>query len=517
MKTNPSNVNFKQRFNSSRRWLLAALLATLATHNSIRAELIPSFSPPVDPVNYPIVGNTWTSDVDSAHYQPDYPAYPVSYDLKGRPYIRQGTVVWTINDVNTAWEARDAGPAIHAAYPNWDGSLKTGAYADERVLFDASGNAYTYLDTAYKNSNTAANSLKGKCLLLFSTDKCKTWQRYQVATSYSSLWQTQDQNSNYNLPPGLLLWNNDTANVNNCNFQILNIVKNANNTLTLNKISVPPTAGCFGPILHSGGNQLASRGNNYFLVWGSQIGATLPKTHSFQNTAGTPCYATTVDRTTGANTGATFLGYAGTTLDGHNIPAVTSTSNGKVHALVCGHNDRHIYHLTSTAADSTSSFGTAISFADQPGGKTYVSLICGRSDVLHTTFRYYVDSDRPNLGCCRNNTIAGTGWTAPAKLAVPDLTNYQVWLSKLTFCKANNSVTLAFQHSPNGMNLAEYNTYINTWPGDNVQAEAAPPNSTSYVFYNNVKPHWPALLFTTDAGNSWHIPSTSFFISNILP
>jgi BNR repeat-containing family member len=510
--THPNHATIMP-YPKSFRLLLGLPLALAPLH----AETIPANRPPASPVVYnyntsPAPGKFY-SDVEPAKYQPDYQPGVTSFDLKGRPYLRKGTRIQTINDAKTGWEIRDAYSAIKNAYPNWNGSLKTGAYADERVLFDSAGHAYTYMDTQYKNSTINTN------LLLFSTDGCRTWKIYPLAQSYTSLWQIQDATTNYNLPPALLLHYDGGAVAANSHMKILSLAKTGSGTaaaLTLSLINLSSvTAGTFGPVLHSGGSQLCSSGNNYYLAWGSRIAGTQPAV-SPQVATGTATYITTINRSNGTNTGATFLGYSGDTIDGHNIPALTTTSNGRIHVVVCGHNDRRMYLKTSASANSTASFAAPEYFATEAGGKTYASVVCSRYDVLQCAFRYKQDAVGYFLGHCAKNTATGAAWTPISKLVSGGNVTYDVWRNQISFNKSGNAICLSFSYSPNYLNLGQYNAYLNTWPGDNLQAEG-PPASGATKNYSNIKDHWPALLTSNNGGGVWNVPSTANFISAMQP
>jgi hypothetical protein len=497
-------------------------IAMLSLAALAQAEIIPTLRPPGDPVNYWFQFTNpayFRSDAQPSAYAPDYQPGVTTFDLKGRPFMRRGTKFYSVNASNNGWEQRsNVYNQIKAAYPNWPGSLKTGAYADERVLFDSAGHAYTYLDTAYKNTAADGSGLRGTNLLLFSTDGCRTWKLSTVGATYTSQWQTQDQNTNYSLPPGLVLHYADSNNVNNNKLKILNITKGgsgSSTTISYNIIDVAVTAAAFGPVLHSGGNLLNSNGGNYHLVWSSQVSGPQAAT-SPQVTTGTRCFATTVNRANGANTGATFLGYAGNTIDGHNYASVTTTSDGKVWTVFTGHQDRRIFSRVSTAAGSTTSWGAPEIFATEPGGKTYLSLICGRYDRLSVAFRFLKDNSYSRIGFCSRDTAAGSAWTGISTLVAADKAHYEAFGNQLTFAKSRNLMCLSFDNAPNIFTLGEYNAWVNTFPSDNIQAEGPPPaNSTKR--YNNAQRHWPAMIVSDNGGSIWDMPNNNRFFSNITP
>jgi autotransporter-associated beta strand protein len=503
-------------------------------------ETIPSQSAPSNPFRY-YVGQDpngiwkWTSDFDN--YQPYYPPGPVEFDEKGRPCIRHGTLIYTITDNNTGWETRDAAPAILAAYPNWNGSLLGDPYGDERVLFDAAGNAYTFMNTAYYNVNAAPNSLNGVALFLFSTDHCRTWKIYPVTAPSTgaafSLWEARDANSNRQLPPAMGFWSNNY-------WQIVNLTKHGvgtNTTLTITNYTLTPTANSFGAINHSGGSQLVSHGNKVFLAYGSQTVTNLAVTSPNQNTNGVPCYAITFDRVALTNSAPTFLGYGGAgggtgtevvngvvvtngVMDGHNMPAITVTSNGTLHAVLCGHHYPYLFYRKSTSPDNTSAWDACVEFGHGPsasGGGTYTSLACDANDRLHLALRY---SAIPGGFYCVAYTTLDTRtnsplWSPMLELAHPTTGSYYAFHNHISFNPVANQVYLFFElYHSSFTAVNEYVAYVNTWPLDGVQNQI--PNFSTANGYI-VQPHLPALLYTGDGGMNWRLAGSTNFINDLQP
>jgi hypothetical protein len=522
MKLNSIAINLVQSFRAIKYAVLAVLvaIATSASMYSALAETIPANTPPVSPIKNYLANNVWTSDVDGAHYSTSFPPGAVTYDETGRPYILKATKIWTINDANTGWEARDIAPALQLAWTNWDGTVDDTHPAMNRIRFDGAGDAYVHLHTAY---HTRDNTM-GQHTLAFSTDKCRTWKIYLVPFVSGYGWQAQDQNTDMSVPPTMVYrdFNNVVLSV---------ITKNGSGsaaTLSIAKYTVPGSTNCFGPLDY--GNMICARNNKIHVSWASQVKATLPPTSSLQNTNGTACYAITFDRATQTFSSRTFLGYAGATIDDHNIPVLTTTSDAKVHAILCGHIFNYMFHLTANAANSTAGFGAPEAFGANGityagsfpyGGSSYTSLVCDRNDVLQVAVRQVGQGAGSqgffyNLASLRKDTRAGTAWTANQYLAYPARTYYQNYQHRMSYNAASDRLCLSFAHYPNFFSLSEYNAYVNTFPGDNVQAEAA-PTGTARPYYVNVQTHWPVDLLSSDGGASWKIASTADFIQGIKP
>jgi len=139
--------------------------------------------------------------------------------------------------------------------------------------------------------------------------------------------------------------------------------------------------------------------------------------------------------------------------------------------------------------------------------------------VLHCAMRtkYWNGPNQANMCMVyiKKDTRAGTSWTTPILLAVPGRVLYQNWHNHLSYYKYANLVCLSFDFYTDQLTYSDYNAYINTWPGDNVQAQAAPPNDGKSWLSYGVNGHFPGLLYSTDVGSSWRVPSTANFIGNI--
>ena len=486
-------------------------------------EIIPAQSSPAFPFQYYLGYNTnglyvFSGDLDPNHYQPWYPPDTFGFDEKGRPYTRQGTVVWTINDANTGWETRDFGPQIYAAYPDWDGSLQ--GNSDDRILFDTNGYAYTWLATS---TSHAIDQLANVELLLFSTNHCRTWSLYPFTLPYGqpNQWEADDANRNRALPPAMNVCTSSSGSA-TAIYYILNIVRTGT-SLSPTLVPVPATTGTFPPLKPN----VFSHGTKIFLVWGSTLQATNPITCQYQDTNGTACYAITFDRATTNFSAATFLGYGGYSIDSHCQPVITGTSDGRLQVVLGGHHMPYMTYLESANPEDTSSWTNIAAFSNGNGGSnaygsgnTYPNLICDTNDQLYCVMRQSGPGYRFMLGLTMLNTRTNDAvWTPLQWLVQPARANYQQWSQSLAYNPVADSIYLNFSHYCFALAYNDYWAYINTWPQDGMENATIPPTTGGYDNNdsNYSQTHWPAVIRTADHGQNWRATSTLNFIKDIQP
>lgn len=127
------------------------------------------------------ISRIFAASASSSAFSPN----TVTFDLQNAPYIAVGVagvvdvvhpsdaatdgVVQTL-DASGQWIRLSYVDAIRARYPTWNGLFSSGL---EKVVFDAAGDAYLL-------SNHTRSSNIGAQLLLYSRDKARTWQVYQL-------------------------------------------------------------------------------------------------------------------------------------------------------------------------------------------------------------------------------------------------------------------------------------------------------------------------------------------------
>src|SRR5690606_13884644 len=98
------------------------------------------------------------------------------------------------------WIDLDFTGAIKDAFPDWDGIHFAGTFAEERVVFDGAGDAYMTV-------NAARYSNLGRNLLLYSQDKARSWQVYELPASNWVRLEVPDAHHGKAGPPTVLTYN----------------------------------------------------------------------------------------------------------------------------------------------------------------------------------------------------------------------------------------------------------------------------------------------------------------------
>jgi hypothetical protein len=446
----------------------------------------------------------WLGESDIYGYSPLFNSGPVSFDSSNRPYIRYGEYVQTINDEKTDWISLNFANTIRTAYPAWDGGFGDSAYYEQRVVFDGDDHAYMHIATAYMTS-TSPLSYQGQ--LLYSADRCRTWKRIPLWDFKHVQIEHRDGHNDRNNTPIIMAKSN-----NGNTLYAITLTWSTNGILSAKKIQI--TNDSLGPMVHSGnGNSAISVGTKVFIVYAS---STAVSGH-----AGTPVYARTYDRTNDSVSAPVLLGFGGTTIDNHNIPAITRDSRGYLHVVFGGHHTPELHYARSASADDTSSWTNAQVFGDESvnawWGHTYVSLLCDPNDRLHVVTRWSGISYVMRLVYLTKQLVvpgqAEQPWSGVRPLVVPCRGNYQVWHHKLSM-DADGHLQLFYEHEPHNLTQTEYAAYNLKFPGDNLSAEGSPP-SGQYRWYNNVRPHWSTLLQSVNGGDSWRLVETPDLINAV--
>jgi hypothetical protein len=359
-------------------------------------------------------------------YRPHFDPNPVTFDPANRPYIHTyarsassscpsapddvfDQSLLQIQDSTGAWVTIDLAAQARATLPPvggtcWNGCFRDGrAYGNQRIVFDQSGAAYTYINA------TASNVPYG--ILLYSQDSGVTWTGYWLQNSVKSVtsndphegWQAtlefQDGNNPLSGPPVILIheffseWDGEIV----ANDLYLQTPTKSGSTLSLPppvKVTTSPNA-----LINVGTASnvaVRSAGNRTHVVFHANMRP------SGVSCVGTPTYARTYDHNAGAFTSAEpiYLGCAGTDdeglkptapFDDHDGPAIALDSHGYLHVVMGAHHGT-LQYTKSLQPDSTTGGWTAPAPIGEPkgpgGGYTYVSLLCDKSDTLHVVARY---------------------------------------------------------------------------------------------------------------------------------
>lgn len=427
-------------------------------------------------------------------YKPKFDPNPVSFDNNNLPYMRttgENPQIQTL-DSNGNWIKLNFINAIKKKFPQWDGKIKTGPFSDERIVFDKKGNAFMIV-------NTGRSNLK-KSLLLFSTDKCRSWEVFKLPLSeYFSLEFPEGHNLLEN-PPMILLVANPSCPK---RFWVIKPFYTKSNRLKLSH-AIEISQDSLLNANHSGGsNFCVSINDKVYIVW---AGAK-----AIPGKEGTPQYIRTYNRKTNNLSKPVLLGVNGHgTVDPHNLPAITVDSKGILHVILGGHHDQFKY-LHSLKPYDISSWSKAqkIGAPREPkfGSYTYPALICDKNDTLHIVSRWSGKGYYFRLVYMRKKK--GQNWTPHKDLVVPFRPMYGCWYHKLNIDKQNN-LYLNYWFYHNQMDQKTKDAYIEKWPNDGVAVKV----KRNGEWDKNVRMHDPVMLNSSDSGDSWFISTTKNFSSN---
>jgi len=503
----------------ARTRLLAVLLCPLAAGCVGPAAKAPPELGVAGPVLAPIRHERFfRGERELFGYRPRFWPNTVTFDPDNRPYLRAGDehqgwkntvgVVQTL-DRRGRWRRLDFTSAIRARFPKWDGTFLRSHFAEERIAFDAAGDAYMVV-------NGTRSSLH-RNLLLHSRDRCRSWHVHELPAGWARL-EMPDGHNDLDRPPVLLVhagWQGGPL-------RLIAPRKESDGTLTVPKPVRLPDDGNARPLpLHSGaGNATATKRGRTHVVWLSLT--------PVPGRDGTPQYAATYDHATRAFSKPVLLGFGGTGKpDVHNGPAVALDSKGTLHVVFGAHHDP--FHHTRSLEPNTTTAGWTKPVpigkpqpAARSGSYTYVSLVCDRADTLHVVARYAGDGYRFCLDYLRRK--AGRPWEDRGHLLIPFRAYYSCWYHKLTLDRRGR-LFLSYlyygdqygdeHNAPGDRSGDEVAAYRRKWPAETIELRQG--SRTRHGSWKGLRAHDPAILMTDDAGDTWRLALTPDFPAGLLP
>jgi hypothetical protein len=453
-------------------------------------------------------------------YDPFFTPNTVTFDAFNVPYIAVGIeagkdvihpsdtatdgVVQTL-DANGNWLRLSYADDIRAKYLSWNGLYKAGT---EKIVFDDAGDAYML-------SNHTRSSNLGRQLLLYSTDRARSWQIYELPSlgiGYGAVLESPDGQHRLSGPPTISL-----AGYGDNHLTLVQPTKTADGRLSIGpgRAIVPNTIypqARLGFGVQGGSNSTATIGNLTHMVYMSM--------DPIPGTPGTPQYLVTRDSTTGQTSAPLLLGVNGIGApDVHNKPAIAVDSQGYLHALLGGHHNQFLYtkSLEPNSATGGWTTPTPIGKPKHPttgGGYTYVSMAFDQEDTLHVVGRYAGDSYKFNLDYLRKP--AGEAWQDRGHLVVPFRQFYSTWNQTLTVDEIGR---LFLRYSYYGDQFdyeggPEVNAYRMKWPEDEIRlAAGSRPMNGNWL---GQKHHDPVVLMSDTGGLTWRLATTPDFINGFL-
>ena len=242
---------------------------------------------------------------------------------------------------------------------------------------------------------------------------------------------------------------------------------------------------CLGSCQHSGGPaSTVTRDGKTYIVWGEISPDDAP---------GVPTYVATVDHATRTVGEKVLLGYGPPVNDVHNVPAITMDSAGYLHVLIGAHGQPFGYVRSLTPGDAYGgwtervdalSAGRITDDSDEDGFglQTYISLVCGPDDALHSAFRQWRQGP--------DEHIPGTNFAALSVQRRPadGEWGYSIYSHKRTVDRAGN-LYLSYSH------WTSDNTYQDDFPGR----------------YEHM-----AVVVSRDGGVTWKLVETSDFEQAVI-
>jgi hypothetical protein len=450
---------------------------------------IPLIIPGSSPIKYPTI---WDREREVLCFNPRFLPNTITFDRKNRPVIRTGihdvvarhaTVyyshVWVqevyIQTLNASgqWISLSLSGVMKDKIPDWNNdSILSGTFqAEERVVFDVSGNAYSIVKTQNHGD-----------FLLHSQDDMENWDVYAIPVrgSYRIEMTASDR------PPVITVFRN----------QALSIIapeKKQDGALgNLSLIGLVTRDADPGPS-HSGVGDLSVTLNNKTHV----VYLSTP-----DGQKGSPQYIVTYNHDDEIVTGPRLLGFTESSIqpdpDPHNGPAIVADSQGFLHVVLGSHQKPFKYMVSRRPNDPTSwtrPVELRNKFTEQ---ETYVSLLNDREDTLHLVSRM-VDDEGYSLHYMRKKRD-DRSWSDVGKLVIPKPTHYSIWYHKLTIDKIGRLFLAYFYYSVR-LTAEELKAYRRKWPNE------------EEITADVTNAHDPVILISGDSGYSWKIATTQDMIT----
>lgn len=406
-------------------------------------------SPASKPLPMPIVLKPYQHENEQFGYLPDFPTESqVYFDLRNRPFILAGGGITTLRD------------------GRWT-TTKLPGVLTSKIAFDKDSTIYVLTSAGLSYSTDGGQT--------FAT--CPIPRRQEASTTFDF-----EEFTGHNVldgPPPIL----------RCTFVSkdeklfwrriydleLFLPRKVDSRLVMGEPILIATQ-TLGIGSHSGmASSVVSRGKKVHIVWGE---ATDPKA----KVPGVPVYVATYDRDTKQLSKPALVGYGAPPNDVHNKPSITMDSKGYLHVLGGTHGQPFPYAQSLKPNDASSGWSEAVPAA--PGApQTYIGMVCGPDDTLHSAFRLWRRGVEP-FPASSYGTLAyqrkrpGQAWEPPRVLVVPPFSEYSVYYHRLTIDRK-------------GRLFLSYDCWSTHW------------------FYRNDQPgRRRTVLMSADGGNTWKLVET---------
>ncbi|MBM3878713.1 MAG: hypothetical protein FJ387_03200 [Verrucomicrobia bacterium] len=420
------------------------------------------------PLAMPIVLRPYQHENEQFGHRADYPVEnQVYFDARNRPFLWAGGGIAAWREGQ--WDTPPLRVAVSSRTPSFAGD--SFGLTSTKIAFDRDHDLYT-LATAGRTT-----------VLLHSADGAQTFAAYAIPGRDNQPRAFDvEQYSGHNLPEGPppILRYTQTARDEKLIWRRLNdlelfVPKKVGGRLLVGEPILLSTK-CIGLSAHSGiPAAVVSRGSRVHVAWGE---ATNPQ----QKVPGVPAFVATYDRDTGQLGQPALVAYGPPANDVHNSPSITIDSKGYLHILA-GTHGRPFPYARSLQPNDAQAGWTDASPAGEGLGQTYIGLVCGPDDTLHSVFRMWRSGVEP-FPASSHATLAyqrkrpGQPWEAPRVLIVAPFSEYSIFYHRLTIDR-HGRLFLSYDY----------------W-------------STFWFYRNDHFGRRRALLMSPDGGETWKLADT---------
>jgi|GEM_PF-645641 len=491
------------------------------------------------------------------NYFPKYDTGYVSFDPKGKPYLKSPNFIETLDETGK-WTRISIEKEIraYAASKKWPGVWI--GMGDPVIRFDSDGDMYVITNIERTDALGKRSGMFRTAVLQHSGDLGKTWTLYPLPLDWASFERLDGHNTECLKHPPVIIQQDQTYFPGtDQDAYFLLPEKSPTGTLT-----IPPKMrfahdALLGPGHSGGGNVCISQGDKIFFVYGSmpeEASSINPKAKfkesveewrkslppiPFDHPAlsmsavdqagksvehaseGVPSYVVCYDRTAKKLGNPVFVGFGGFHLDGHNWSAITADSKGILHILVNGHINPLLYTHSLNPGD-VASWSKPIYLPSEPGSQkytyaSYASLNCDVHDNLLSIIRSDTGAYNHRLAVLRK--AAGKEWEAERSLLVPFWGGYHVWHNKIGYDLLRDRFFLAYTDQCGMIQMSSdgYYFYRFIWPDvEPAMCAAAAKDGKLDKGYPKPENYSPGaaeltVLVSDDGGISWRLATTPDF------
>lgn len=427
--------------------------------------LKPGDAPATQALKMPILLKPYQHENEQFGYRPDYPLQNQMYFGPANHAVTEVSGGISV-PVDGRWTTIDLSRAVTARVPDFKGD--TFSLSTTKIGFDREGGMYLLA------------TCSGTPVLLHSVDRGKTFTAYVIPGRRGAM--DLEQCSGNNLPDGPMPFVRFIATASDpkliwrrINDLELFVPRRVGDRLDLGQ-PILISRECIGFSGHSGmPSSVVSRGSKVHVIWGE---ATDPEA----KVPGVPTFVVTYDRETGKLTTPALVGYGPPANDVHNTPSITMDAEGYLHILV-GTHGRPFQYARSLKPNDSSAGWTEPQAPGADLSQTYVGLVCGPDNTLHTTFRLWRSgepfpaSSYATLAYQRKHP--DQPWEEPRILIVAPFSEYSVFYHRLTIDQRGR-LFLSYDY----------------W-------------STYWLYRNDHFGSRRALLMSPDGGGTWKLVQTS--------